>query len=412
MLEQHIDASITQQRLRASLAADYVDGFTDWLHACGYKKHTIIKLLQSLAAWTEWLSCNEGSLTKATEGLERCADHVRSLPHVRYRFGPNRDSLRAARIFIRYLRLVGALSPAKDPASDEKQFPLLREYCSWMLQHRGVAPATLEAYRRTQEEFLRIHGSDPQAYDAEVLRTFALERGRRYGTSYAKIGATAIRSFVRFLAAVGRVPEGMEHALPPCASTRLAVLPRALKQVDVDRVIASCSMSRAGLRDKSIVLLLARLGLRAGDVVGLRLSDVDWSEGSIAVSGKGRRRDLLPLSDEIGNALLSHLQTSRPASRKQEVFLTFSPPFRPLSRQAVTGIVRRSLARAGVESPFKGAHVLRHSAATNKLAKGASLSSIGAVLRHRSPQTTAIYAKVDTVLLSAIAQPWPEVVSC
>jgi site-specific recombinase XerD len=166
------------------------------------------------------------------------------------------------------------------------------------------------------------------------------------------------------------------------------------------------------LRDRAIILLLARLGLRSGDVVKLRLTDVDWNNGTIKVCGKGRRHDLLPLPQEVGTVVLQFLQKSRPASRAPEMFVTVLPPFRRLSYQRVGGIVRGALERAGVSTPVRGAHVLRHSAATTMLRQGASLASIGSVLRHRSPQTTARYAKVDLGMLSTIAQPWPGVASC
>jgi len=150
----------------------------------------------------------------------------------------------------------------------------------------------------------------------------------------------------------------------------------------------------------------------AGDVVRLRLTDVDWTNGTIRVCGKGRRHDLLPLPQEVGRAALRYLQESRPASRAPELFVTVLPPFRKLSYQAVGGVVRSALDRAGVSSPVRGAHLLRHSAATMMLRQGASLANIGSVLRHRSPQTTARYAKVDIGMLSTIAQPWPGVASC
>ena len=271
---------------------------------------------------------------------------------------------------------------------------------------------TLDVYHRVLEEFIATVGSDPHAYSPQLLREFVLTRGARHGSSYAKLGATAVRSYLRFLGATGRCKSGLEYALPAYASRKLSSIPKYLASDDVDRVIASCSTDGTGLRDKAIILLLARLGLRAGDVVRLRLTDVDWTNGTIKVCGKGRRHDLLPLPQEVGTAVLRYLQKSRPASRAPEMFVTVLPPFRRLSYQRVGGIVRGALERAGVSSPVRGAHVLRHSAATTMLRQGASLASIGSVLRHRSPQTTARYAKVDIGMLSTIAQPWPGVASC
>ena len=204
----------------------------------------------------------------------------------------------------------------------------------------------------------------------------------------------------------------MQHAIPGFASWQLSSVPRFLAAEDVERVIASCPTDGNGPRDKAVLLLLARLGLRAGEVARLRFADIDWVQGLLTVSGKARRQEKLPLPQEVGDALLHYLRQSRPPLRTPEVFTTVLAPVRPLTRAAVTHIVRAALRRAGIKAPINGAHVLRHSAATTMLRQGASLAGIGAVLRHRSPRTTAHYAKVDFGLLSEIAQPWPEVASC
>ena len=223
-----------------------------------------------------------------------------------------------------------------------------------------MTQVTLDVYHRVLEEFIATVGSDPHAYSPQSLREFVLNRGARHGSSYAKLGATAVRSYLRFLGATGRCKSGLEYALPAYASRKLSSIPKYLACEDVDRVITSCSTDGTGLRDRAIILLLARLGLRSGDVVKLRLTDVDWTNGTIKVCGKGRRHDRLPLPQEVGTAVLRYLQKSRPASRAPELFVTVPPPFRRLSYQRVGGIVRGALERAGVSSPVRGAHVLRH----------------------------------------------------
>jgi site-specific recombinase XerD len=204
----------------------------------------------------------------------------------------------------------------------------------------------------------------------------------------------------------------MEHAIPGFACWQLSVVPRFLVAEDVERVVGSCSDNANGLRDRAVLLLLARLGLRASEVAQLKLADVYWCHGSITVCGKGRRQEALPLSQEVGDAILLYLKRGRPSLQVPEVFTTVLAPLRALTRASVTHIVRSALRRAGVKSPVNGAHVLRHSAATAMLRQGASLADVGAVLRHRSAMTTAHYAKVDFGLLSEIAQPWPGVSSC
>lgn len=410
MLEQHVCAEITRRRLRRGIAANHVDEFADWLSGRDYKKRTVIRLLQSFAAWTEWLEKTGRSENSYSDGLESCEEYVRSLPRARYRFGPNHDSLRAARLFLHFLRERGLLSPKAD--SSVPADPLVREFHTWMVENRGVTKATLDAYRRVLDEFIETVGSNPFNYSPKVLRHFMLERAKRHGSSYARLGGTALRSFLRFLAATERCNPGLEFALPAYASRQRSSPPKFIAAHLVDRVIALCSTDSTGRRDKAILLLLARLGLRSGDIVRLQITDIDWSNGRIKVCGKGRRYDFLPLQQEVGTSVREYLERIRPRSQTPELFLTVFPPFRKLSYQAIGGIVRRALERAEVTSPTRGAHVLRHSAATTMLQKGASLASIGAVLRHRSPQTTARYAKVDIDVLSKIAQPWPGVTTC
>jgi len=160
------------------------------------------------------------------------------------------------------------------------------------------------------------------------------------------------------------------------------------------------------MRDRAIVLLLARLGLRASEVAHLSFAQIDWAAGRLTVAGKARRDERLPLTREVVDAIIAYVERARPRVTTARVFLTDAAPVRPLSCVAIKCIVRRTLDRAGVDSPHRGAHVLRHSAATAMLGHGVSLSGVGAVLRHRSPSMTALYAKVDITLLSEIAQPW------
>jgi integrase len=222
-----------------------------------------------------------------------------------------------------------------------------------------------------------------------------------------------VRAFLRYLVAVGRARDGLQHAIPSFASWRLSSLPRHLEPQVVERVIDACQPTSHVLRrDRAVLLLLSRLGLRSGDVIGLTFNDIDWREATLAVSGKSRRREHLPLPQEVGDAMLEYIRHGRPAVRHYRVFLTVRAPFRPLTAGCVSQIARAALHRAGVDSPSHGAHVFRHSTATAMLRQGASLASIGAVLRHRLPDTTLQYAKVDLVTLAEVAMPWPEAGRC
>jgi integrase/recombinase XerD len=186
---------------------------------------------------------------------------------------------------------------------------------------------------------------------------------------------------------------------------QLATTPRFLSAPDLVRVLAACD-GEDRLRDRAIILLLARLGLRASEVANLVFAQIDWPNGHLTVAGKARREERLPLTQEVGDAIIAYVERARPRVAMAWVFLTDVAPIRSLSRMAVSDIVRRALDRASIASAHRGAHVLRHSAATAMLGHGVSLAGVGAVLRHRSPSMTAHYAKVDIALLSEIAQPW------
>jgi site-specific recombinase XerD len=229
----------------------------------------------------------------------------------------------------------------------------------------------------------------------------------------SKILATAIRMFLRFLIARGNCATGLEHAVPSVARWRLSSRPKYLPDKDVESLINSCDQaSPLGARDRSILLLIARLGLRAGEVSALRMGDFSWTDGTLVISGKNRHETRLPLPQEVGDAILHYLKHSRPHVENDYVFITSVAPFTPITRFAVSGTVERALQRTGINSPSQGSHLLRHSLATSLLRWGVSLPAIGALLRHASIETTTVYAKVDFALLKEVAMPWTEVTSC
>jgi site-specific recombinase XerD len=279
--------------------------------------------------------------------------------------------------------------------------------------HRGTTDATLKNYRLTIIALLRTLGEQPERFEAHALRHFVRARAEQQGIARAKTVVTAVRMFLRFLIALGRCHPGLDQAIPTMAHWRLASLPRYLPPEAVERVLRSCDVTTgSGLRDRAVLLLLARLGLRASDVAALKWGDINWHDGTLCVAGKNRRQTRLPLPQEVGNALLDYAVHQRPRIPSEHVFLTVTAPLKPASPQTISQIAARALHRAEVESPIYGAHVLRHSAATQMLRQGASLPSIGAVLRHASVETTAHYAKVDIALLRDVARAWPEGAPC
>jgi integrase/recombinase XerD len=279
-----------------------------------------------------------------------------------------------------------------------------------MRVNRGIAEVTLYNYSLGIRDLLKAIGDDVSRLDAQKLRKFVLDQSRHSGRAKVKTMVTGLRAFVRFLITSGLCPAGLDGAIPTLAYWRLSALPRYLQTEEVERIVAACSPNTAvGMRDRAIVLLLARLALRAGDIVHLCLDNIDWKEGWILVSGKGRCESRLPLPKEVGEAIAAYVTGSRPLVDTDPLFIRSRAPLRGFtSHCAISMIVARAMRRAGINCPSRGAaHVLRHSAATTMLRQGASLQEIAAVLRHRSIVTTSIYAKVDVLALQEIAQPWP-----
>ena len=287
---------------------------------------------------------------------------------------------------------------------------LFPAFCRWMRQYRGTSELTLYNYGNSLKSLLKVVGNDPSKLDALQLRQFILDQSHRKGSKAAQRCTNALRMFIRFLIAEGKCSHSLLEAVPAVAQWRLSSLPKYLQADEVERIIASCNLQLpVGKRDRAVLLLLARLGLRAGDVLRMRISDIDWKGASISVSGKGRRQTLLPLTQEVGQAIVDYLQQARPKISDDTLFIRSRAPFRAFANHcAISVIVERAMSRSGIPCPSRGAaHLFRHSAATSMLRNGASLQEIAAVLRHRSIETTQIYAKVDITALRQVVQSWP-----
>ena len=412
MLEDHMKSATTCHRLRSGPARTYIDEFADWLQERGHPATSRSLMLRSLASWTDWLTEKGFSDRDFVVGHEACRRELSEHGRVRYQRGPNRNSMAAAAALIRFLRERGIVAAVRPLALSER-WPLLKEFRRWLQQHQGVTEITIERYERYAADFIIACGVDPSSYSATSVRSFVITRCADHKVATAQLVATAMRAFLRFLAATGQCSEGLIHAVPRFASYQLAATPRFLEPEELEKVIDALSDNDAvGARDRAVVLLLARLGLRASEVAELTFDAIDWQNGRIAVCGKGGRQHWLPLPQQVGDAIVTYLRRGRPPLPVPQVFISALAPLRPMTRLAVSGVVSQALRRAGVEAPHHGAHLLRHSAATAMLRNGVSLAGVGAVLRHRSPQTTAHYAKVDFDLLGEIAQPWPQATTC
>ena len=398
---------VVEDRLKAGLAADHVDDFTAWLRTRRYTVKTIVERIRLLASWTHWAHEKGYALDTVRAAHAASFALIKAGYRPRFRGDVNKDAVETGKLFIAYLEGRGVLPRAPKPRAPS----IVAEHRAWAREQQGLAETTLGTYASAIIPFVAALGEDPAAYDAAAIRSYIL--GRAGAVSAARLNGigVAIRAFLRFLIATGRCPPGRDRAMPQAADWRLASIPRFLPEDDIARVIAACDGERR-LRDRAINLLLVRLGMRASEVARLGFDDIDWRHGSIRLHGKGCREELLPLSQEVGDALIAYIERARPAFAARALFLTEYAPLRPIDRVTIKCVVRRTLKRAGVESRSKGAHVLRHSAATSMLRHGVSLADVATVLRHRSPAMTAHYAKVDMTLLAAIAQPWPGSASC
>ena len=310
--------------------------------------------------------------------------------------------------FLRYLAERGVVSKPLEPSCADED-PAIEQFGAWLRQHRGIGESTVRHHTQLARSLKTELGPDPAEYTAGLIRTILLSRFTGASWHQARWLATTMRMYLRFLASGGHCAPAMVAAVPKAPVWKLASLPRYASAKTIERVIGSCDTTTpVGVRDKAILLLLARLALRAGDVVALRFEDIDWRHALIRVCGKSRQETRLPLPQDVGNAILAYVEHARPSLPHDRIFVRARAPYRPfVSSSAVTSIVAHALDRAGMDDVRpRGAYLFRHSAATRLVRSGESLEMIGALLRHRSIDTTAIYAKTDRPMLLEVAQPW------
>jgi integrase/recombinase XerD len=387
--------------------APYAPGYGSWLAARGYSRWTVSHRLWQLDLLSRWLEregLSPGELSpERVEGFlvaRRAAGYSTWL------------SVRSTALPLEYLRELGvvpavtALGVTGDPVGR-----LLAEYSRYLFDERALSEHTvLVRYVPVARLFLDgvmgAEGFELERLTAAGVSSFLARECRRRSVPGARELVVALRSFLRYLHIAGLVAMPLQWAVPSVADLRDRSLPRGLEPAVVKRLLSSCDRRRTvGRRDYAVLLLVSRLGLRAGEVAALTLEDIDWHSGELLVAGKGGRYDALPLPVDVGEAIVSYLRR-RPRIGDRALFLRVTAPAGALRTSAVSAIVRCACERARV--PSAGSHALRHTAATEMLRHGASLAEIGEVLRHREQKTTAIYAKVDRKTLRRLARPWPE----
>jgi site-specific recombinase XerD len=411
MLEQYFKAQYALVHARPGLVGPFLGGFAEFLEFEGFTPLTVGRYLRAAAHLGAWMESKDISIPDLDDtAIGGFIQHLAGCTCVKARGHhsvKNRNARAGAWKFLAHLRRRGVVPP--NPPSDVDLPDLMEEFQHWMLFQRGVAASTMAQYHPTIVGLLKEVG-DPAQFTLDALRRFVAERTVQFGPESGKYILSKVRMFLRFLAGQAQCDALLVDAIPPIAHWRLASLPAYLAPGEVEKIVSAPDLARSvGLRDRAILLLLARLGLRGGDVIHLRLDDIDWSAGTIAINGKERRPGRLPLPQEVGDAILDYLSRGRPRTNAEQVFVTIRPPHGPLlNSSSISDLVASAAKQAGVVlPPGQMAHALRHSLATGLVRSGIPFQVIRTVLRHRSDDMTAHYAKVDVLSLRKIAQPWP-----
>lgn len=405
MLDHFFQECAARQRLRANPIGSHLDGFTAWASQRGYARTTIRQDVWALAAFGRWLQRRGRSIRdlRRDDGDDFC----RRRCAVARRW---RDTA-AVRLFLDYLEVHHLLLTPPRVVDGSPMAQLKDRYAVYLHDHRALSPLSVTRHWFVLRRFLvERFGDGP--IDLRGLRPDDVTRFLLRHVPVPSCGSTQVstlRSFLRFLWQTGDTDRDLAAAIPPIRRWRLVEVPKYLQATEVAHLLASVDQRSArGRRNYAILLLLARLGLRAGEVVRLELQDLDWRAGELTVRGKGSVQARLPLPRDVGAALATYLRTDRPTCATRRVFVCLKAPHRGLGHPAtVSTLVHGALNRAGLTPPTTGAHLLRHSLATDLLRHGTSLGDIGEVLRHQRVQTTEIYAKVDVGRLQTLAQPWP-----
>jgi integrase len=388
------------------LLARFAAGFRSELVARGYRPRSAVAQLELMADVSGRLAARGLGPEDLTESLvEQLMAERRASDCCRL------CSPRAVSPLLGYLRGLGVAPPAAPAAPRTAVGVIVERYSSYLLAGRGVAPSTVRHYVGVARVFLAWRertagGLCLVELDAAAVNEFVLLEAQRSCVGSAKCMVTRLRALLRFLHVEGEIEHPLADAVPSIAGWRLAGLVKALDSRSLALMVGSCDRrTRVGRRDFAVIVLLSRLGLRAGEAAALRLGDIDWRAGELLVRGKGSRHERLPLPTDVGEALAGWVERGRPRRDSVFVFTRLRAPYAGLSAGAISQIVRRASVRAGL-GPV-GAHRLRHTAATEMLRAGGSLTEVGQVLRHRGRDVTSIYAKVDRLALVQVVQPWP-----
>jgi len=398
----------TQQHICNGPLGPIIDVYAALLHQRGYKRQSARIQIRLIVDFSRWI---ERQRLLAYRVSQPIIDRYLRSRYQQYR--PRRDDRCTLNRFVALLREKGIV---RDPIPTTIHTPLQQiadDFKRYLAQERGLSLAAQVNYLPFVLKFLHEHFG-PGSFRftrlcaRDVIR-FVQQHAPHLGPKRAGLMGTALRVFLRYLQLRGEIAINLASCVPSVANWQLSTLPKFLRPRQVQCVLDHCDrQTPQGQRDYAILLLLARLGVRACEVVALTLDDINWNAAELTVQGKGTRRAKLPLPHDVGEALARYLKQGRPSCSSRRVFIRLRAPLQGFANSiAISTLVARALKRAGVESPCTGAHLFRHTLATQMLHQGASLEEISQLLRHRSFNTTTLYAKVHLTALRPLAQPWP-----
>jgi len=419
MIESFIKNPHLVRRLKARQIASSIDDLAAYLSRQGYSFWTAKNYLPAAGHFSYWVKSQDIPLESVDEAtahtflfhhLKQC-----SCPGARGGYlGYYRPALKHFLAVLRQHHLIARAEEATLPASHTEK--ILQDFAEHTEKVHGLALSTIHVYLKHIRGFIRATYRDGpidfHRLDNNDVKQYVCARAAACKPSTTGSLTASLRGFLRFLRITHHIERSLEDAVPRVPHRRLSTIPQYLTKPELERLLSSFDVSTSnGLRDRAMALLMARLGLRAVEVSQLRLEDIQWREGTITIQrSKSRRAFSLPLPKEAGEALAAYLKRGRPHSKERRVFLIHTlPTGRPFLPSAVGDVIRRASRRCGLVVPRYGSHILRHTLATHLLHRGATLKQIADVLRHRSIETTAIYAKVDLGQLVQVALPWPEV---
>ncbi len=402
-MKQFIDPNLLN-RLRVGPLAAYLDTYLKRIEHAGFLPSSAPIQMYAIARFSNWLRSRQVNLRLMDEGtIQQFLKRDLDIAH-------GGESAPLHRL-LTMLREIGVTAP-KPVQFKDCQEQLANEYEHYLLHERGLALSSVLNYVPFAEQFLthRFGRSEMtiSSLTAKDVTKFIQDRVRQLSPDRAKLLVTTLRSFLRYLRHQDQISIDLAGCVPAVACWSLSTVPKFLPAGTVQRVLSQCERKTAdGKRNYAVLLMLARLGLRACEIVALNLDDIDWDNGLLTIRCKGGRWAQLPMPTDVGEAIATYVHSGRPGTQCRRVFLRHRAPIRGFAHSiTIFTIVRRALIRGGIDSVRKGAHLFRHTLATDLLRQGASLDEIGELLRHRSPNTTAVYAKVDLIALRTLALPW------